>query len=375
MASVRNSGDSKNVVIRTFAELAQVVDELDASDIYLTPGQPVHLLVRKQLTPVGPELSKRFFDDIMSEAYGGTGLYSILGRREEVDFSATFKGEKVIRFRVNVALADGTPFAVFRRLKDIEHRPEDLGIPQSFTQLFDYPYGLILVIGPTGSGKSTTLATSLAEHLTRKKKVVVTIEDPIEYMIPKGIGLVFQREVGRDTISFAQGVRAAMRERPNIILVGEVRDTDTTLAALAAAETGHLVLGTLHAKDVSVVAERLAGMFPPAEAQAVRMRVAETLVGVFAQQLVKGKDGKLNLTYELIDVGRAPYTVRQAYERGKRPVIRNYLEQSRTRLVDSVLELIKAGRITPKAGFSVANDISEFQAEFEKHGYIRRSSG
>lgn len=349
--------------VTCFRELSEVAEELSASDLFVTERSPVFALVKKELTPVSRPLTKRDLETILVEAFGHQGVFAPLARAEECDFTA-FEPSTGVRFRVNVALSFGKPFAVFRRLSEINRSPQELGVPEPFVSIAEnYGYGLVLVIGPTGSGKSTTLASVLAELLRKHAKTVVTIEDPIEYLIPSGRGIVFQREVGRDTKSFTSGLRAAMRERPNVILVGEIRDRDTALASLAAAETGHLVFATLHAKDVAVVSERICGFFSPDEAREVRFRLSEVLVGVLAQTLVRGRNGKVFLATEFLEVtgDLRPLILRQ-----DRRSIREILKERKTRLADGLKRLVLEGLITEEQARGVANDLEEIDEVFRE---------
>ena len=208
----------------------------------------------------------------------------------EVDFS--FELPNVARFRVNAFTSNRGPAAVFRTIPSTVLTLEDLRAPRIFQKIADNPRGLVLVTGPTGSGKSTTLAAMINYINETQPAHILTIEDPIEFVHQSKKCLVNQRELGEDTLSFANALRSALREDPDIILVGEMRDPETIGLALTAAETGHLVFGTLHTTSAAKTIDRIIDVFPAAEKEMVRSMLSESLRAVIAQTLLKTKDGK-----------------------------------------------------------------------------------
>jgi twitching motility protein PilT len=210
-------------------------------------------------------------------------------RKNEADLAYGVKG--LARFRVNVFRQRGSVSIVFRLVRIGSPSMEELGLPSVVRQLADEPRGLVLVTGPTGSGKTTTLA-AVIDHINSSRAChVVTIEDPIEVIHPDQVAAVNQREVGVDTDSFVTAMRSAMRQDPDVILIGEMRDTETVMAALAAAETGHLVLSTLHTIDAAETINRIVDFFPPFQQQQVRVTLAGALRGILCQRLVPRKGG------------------------------------------------------------------------------------
>ncbi|WP_129337515.1 type IV pilus twitching motility protein PilT [Cellulomonas endophytica] len=210
-------------------------------------------------------------------------------RTHEADFAYSLPG--VGRFRVNAYQARGTDGLVFRRVAVGAQSLSELGLPEVVGGLALEPRGLVLVTGPTGSGKTTTLASMVDLVNTLREVVIVTIEDPIEVLHADKKAIVSQREVRQDTANVTVALRAAMRQDPDVILIGEMRDTETVRAALQAAETGHLVLSTLHTIDAAETVNRIVDFFPPHEQQQVRVALAQTLRGIVSQRLVPRADG------------------------------------------------------------------------------------
>lgn len=203
----------------------------------------------------------------------------------ELDFSYGIKG--LGRFRVNFYKDKGSYAAAFRTISDKAPTLEDMGMPPIVTTIAERPRGLVLVTGPTGSGKSTTLA-AMIDYINRTRaEHILTIEDPIEFVHTSKMSVIHQRELGQDTRSFANALKSALREDPDIILVGEMRDHETIALALTAAETGHLVFGTLHTSSASQTIDRIIDVFPQGQQQQIRVQLANSLVAVFAQTLIQ----------------------------------------------------------------------------------------
>ena len=264
--------------------------DLGASDLHISAGNPPLYRMRGEL--VRTELPRMLPRDIQES------LYAMLSQKQreifesewELDFSYSVPG--VARFRVNVYRQRDSMGAAFR-LIPFQIRPlEELGIPQSVKQFSDLPRGLVLVTGPTGSGKSTTLAGLIDIINSEKASHIMSVEDPIEFLHSHKKSAVHQREVGGDTQSFANALRHVLRQDPDVILVGEMRDLETIQMALTAAETGHLVFATLHTNTAPSSVDRIIDVFPPHQQQQIRVQLASTLRGVVTQTLVPTKDGK-----------------------------------------------------------------------------------
>ena len=260
-----------------------------ASDLHLSAGVPPMIRVDGDMKRINmPALSHKEVHSM---------VYDIMNDKQrkayeeffETDFS--FEIPKLARFRVNAFNQNRGAGAVFRTVPSEVLTLEDLGAPRVFKELIEQPQGLILVTGPTGSGKSTTLA-AMVNHLNEHEYGhVLTVEDPIEFVHESKKCLINQREVGPHTLSFANALRSALREDPDAILVGEMRDLETIRLALTAAETGHLVFGTLHTSSAAKTVDRVVDVFPAAEKEMVRAMLSESLVAVISQTLCKLKDG------------------------------------------------------------------------------------
>jgi len=276
----------------------------DLSDIILTPGKPIQVEVHGQLTDarISPDLGNLvpFQVEAMAMAMMGRNLrlYRDQVRTGSCDLSYELPGQS--RFRVNVFGQKGSLAVVMRKLSMHVPSLEDLALPQIFEDMAREKYGLILVTGGTGTGKSTSLAALINEINARESKHIVTLEDPVEFMHPHKKGVINQREMGRDFNSFASGLRAALRQAPKVILVGEIRDRETVGIALEAAETGHLVLGTLHTSDAGQTVNRIVAMFELSEEQLIRSRLADSLKYVVSQRLLPRTDGGRVAAFEIL---------------------------------------------------------------------------
>ncbi|EYB67396.1 twitching motility protein [Deinococcus phoenicis] len=248
-------------------------------------------------------------------------MYSMMNERQqrifeekrELDFSFAL-GEKA-RFRVNAFMQRSFVGGVLRLIPTQIRSAQEMGLPQNITDIASSPRGLVLVTGPTGSGKSTTLAAMIDHINTTRKLHIVTIEDPIEFMHTHKQSIVNQREVGSDTMTFNDALRAALRQAPDVILVGEMRDYETIKAAVTAAETGHLVMGTLHTNSAPESIDRIVDVFPEEQQEQIRVQLANNLVAVMTQQLLPRADGPGRvLAYELLIANPA---VRSLIREGK----------------------------------------------------------
>ncbi len=270
-------------------ELLSLTKDQAASDLHLSSGNPPMLRVDGELRPIDP-------DHLTGDAIESM-VYQVMteGQRvhfeseSEVDFSFEFDAET--RFRVNLFTNRQGAAVVFRLIPSDVLSLEDLGATRVVRRMAELDMGLVLVTGPTGSGKSTTLAAMIDHINSTAKRHILTIEDPIEFVHTPKMSLINQREVGRDTKSFARALRSAVREDPDVILVGEMRDHETISLALTAAETGHLVMGTLHSSSAAKTVGRIIDVFTTGDKPMVRTMLAGSLQGVIAQGLLKRKDG------------------------------------------------------------------------------------
>src|SRR5215212_1662491 len=270
--------------------LLEQVTTQGASDLHLTADSPPVIRVRGQLEPI------EGFDPLSAEQTRDL-LYRMLSTEQQkqleikrqLDFSHAVPG--LARFRVNVYFQKESVGAAFRMIPDELKTLEELGIPPTLHQLAEKPRGIVLVTGPTGSGKSTTLAALIDEINRNRAEHILTIEDPIEFLHRHKRCIVNQREIGPDATTFAHALRAALRQDPDVILVGEMRDLETISTALTAAETGHLVFGTLHTQSAPSTIDRVIDVFPAAQQEQVRTQLAAALQGVVTQTLLPTADG------------------------------------------------------------------------------------
>ncbi|NLL94068.1 MAG: type IV pilus twitching motility protein PilT [Clostridiales bacterium] len=309
----------------TVEEILTVAKELKASDVHIAVGIPPKVRVHGELMNMNyPMLTKDDSDSIIKSVMN-TRQMEILEEKGEVDFSLSIP--KVGRFRVNVFRQRGTLSAALRLVNTIIPRPEDLGVPPSVVNLFKKKRGLVLVTGPTGSGKSTTLASIINVINENLPAHVITLEDPIEYLHSHKMATVNQREIGMDSLSYKNALRAALREDPDVVLVGEMRDLETISIAITAAETGHLVFSTLHTIGAAATIDRIIDVFPPHQQQQIRIQLAMVLEAVVSQQLIATADGKSRVAaFEVLH---------------STPAIKNLIRENKTFQIASTMQTNK----------------------------------
>ena len=303
--------------------LLRLAMERRASDLILTVGLPPMLRLHGEWRPtefetMTPTTTRRLMYSMMDEK-----KQRIFEETRELDFSFSLSGQG--RFRVNTFFQRGSVGGVLRTISEDILSFEDMGIPKHVGDVARQPRGLVLVTGPTGSGKSTTLATMIDLINREYPKHIVTIEDPIEFYHPHKKCIVNQREIGEDTQNFAKALRSVLRQAPDVILVGEMRDHETIGAAVTAAETGHLVMGTLHTNSAPEAVDRIIDVFPEAQQEQVRVQLANNLVAILTQQLVPraSGDGRV-LAYEFMLAT---------------PAVRNLIREGKTHQILSQIQM------------------------------------
>jgi len=265
-------------------EILQLVQDRSASDLHLKAGQPPVIrvsgkLLRSQLPTLSPH-------DVERLVFGILTPDQLSNLQSNYELDASFGIDGVGRFRINVFKERGNYAAAFRVVPSIIPSLDDLALPNICKEITQKPRGLVLITGPTGSGKSTTLASMIDWINENRSEHILTIEDPIEFLHSSKRSVVSQRELGADTRSFSNALRSALREDPDVILVGEMRDLETIHLALTAAETGHLVFGTVHTSSAPQTIDRIIDAFPPAQQQQIRIMLSNGLVGIVSQTLL-----------------------------------------------------------------------------------------
>ena len=325
-----------------------------ASDIHVNCGLPVKIRVDGELISYDEHVMthddcERFAAELAGEAYAE------LGECGEIDLAGSPNGQRV---RINLYRQQGHTSAAVRLLSDTIPELSELGLPEIVGSFADYKRGIVLVTGETGSGKTTTLAALLDSINHSKRKHIITLEDPIEYIYEPDKCAISQREIGQDTESYDSGMKAILREDPDVILVGEMRSLDTIETALTAAETGHLVFSTLHTNSAADAVDRIVSVFPGERQQQIRMQLSMTLKAVLSQQLLprNEKPGRVPAC-EVMIVNSA---IKNLIREGKTPQINNSIQTSESeggQLMDNaLLKLFKNGDISRDTVFSACQD-------------------
>ena len=341
------------------AEVLAFAVKNNASDLHLSSGLP-------PLIRIDGDIKRINVDPLDSHAVHSM-IYDIMKdqqRKEfeeflETDFSFELPG--IARFRVNAFNQQRGPSAVFRNIPTKIITLQDLGAPAAMTQLAMKPRGLVLVTGPTGSGKSTTLAAMLDYINENHRSHILTIEDPIEFLHVSKNCVVNQRELGPHTLSFANALRSALREDPDVVLVGEMRDQETIRLALTAAETGHLVLSTLHTSSAAKTIDRIIDVFPGGEKDMVRTMLSESIQGVISQTLLKKVGGGRVAAWEvMLGTPAIRNLIREAKVPQMYSVLQTGQDSNMQTMDQSLLDLVKRRQILPETAKIMAVDKSKF---------------
>jgi len=343
-------------------DIIQRAVHMDASDIHITSGARPAVRVDGKISYLNdfpvltPDMTQRLAYSVMSERHRKT-----LEEKGQVDFS--FGVKDIGRFRANVFYQRGSVASAFRRLPYRIRPVKELGLSEKVLDLCHRKMGLILVTGPTGSGKSTTLAAMINYINENFPHHIITIEDPIEYIFHHKQSIVNQREIEQDVYSFADALRAALREDPDVILVGEMRDRETVETALRAAETGHLVFGTLHTNTAISTITRIVDIFPAEQQDQIRVQLSFTLQGIISQRLLPKVGGGRALAYELLIPNAG---IRNLIRENKLQQIYSLmqsgqLESGMQTMNQSLYRLYKAGLITVDEAMRTSPDIKELE--------------
>lgn len=328
------------------SEILAFANEKGASDLHISSGEPPIVRIDGDIQKVDmPSLPK---DEVHSMLYDilNDQQRRIFEERKEIDFALDVKG--IARYRVNAFYQSRGEAIVFRTIPIKIMSLEELGLPMILAELTEKTKGLVLVTGPTGSGKSTTLAAMMDFINQNEKAHILTIEDPIEFVYEPKLSLINQRELGTNTHGFANALRSALREDPDVILVGEMRDLETISLAMTAAETGHLVFGTLHTSSAAKTVDRVIDVFPPEQQGQIRVMFAESILAVVTQNLLKRKDGKGRVAALEIMIGTP--AIRNLIREGKVAQIPGMMQTGKKfgmQTMDATLvELFKQGEVS-----------------------------
>ena len=337
----------------TVDELVAKAKRDGASDIHLICGLPPKYRLDGELQDMDPTpLTARDCEEVARFLAGDA--YREMEEIGELDLAGTWGGN---RCRVHLFRQQGQPSLALRLLRETIPQLETLGLPPAALDLTSLHKGIVLVTGETGSGKSTTLASMLDRINHTRRAHIVTLEDPVEYLYKPDLCAINQREIGRDTRSFSDGLRASLREDPNVILIGEMRDRDTIETAITAAETGHLVFGTLHTGSASDAVDRIVQVFPEGMQTQIRLQLSMVLQAVVTQQLVQKKGGGRVLACELMLVTDA---IRNLIRSGNTPQIANAIATSAAiggmTMDQALVRLYRAGQITRDTALHYAHE-------------------
>jgi twitching motility protein PilT len=355
----------ENSIPRIEKYLEEVIRR-DSSDLHLQVGLPAMLRIDGKLTPVEDKtsLSEKDIEQLVGTLLDNEQKVK-LEKTRELDFSFAF-GD-LARFRVNAFHEKGNLAAALRLIPTKIRTVDELGLPQVISQFTQLRKGLVLMTGPTGSGKSTTQAAMIDLINTNRSEHIITIEDPIEYQHHHKKSIIVQREVQFDTLTFSAALRSALREDPDVVLIGEMRDLETIATAITVAETGHLVLATLHTNSAAQSIDRMIDVFPPHQQQQIRIQLSNVLAGIVSQRLIPMVGGGRIAAAEVLVVT---------------PAVRNIIREAKSHQIDAVIQtgaefgmqsmdrvlvgLINEGKVTYEEAKSYAVDPAEFERLMRK---------
>jgi twitching motility protein PilT len=342
-----------------------MLKEQEASDLHLSSGAPPIFRIHGEMVP---QNMKPLISDNLKAL-----LFEILTEKQQAEFEEkhdldfAYAIPSVARFRGNLLMQHRGIAAVFRIIPSTILSADELKLPEGIRRMTSFTKGLVLVTGPTGSGKSTTLAAMIDLINSTRAEHIITLEDPLEFIHPIKKALINQRQVGEHTMSFASALRAALREDPDIIMVGEMRDLETISLAMSAAETGHLVFGTLHTNTAAKTIDRIIDVFPKDAQSQVRVMLSESLKGVVCQQLLKKADGKGRVAAHEIMIGTP--AIGNLIREGKTVMITSIIQTAKKegmQLLDqNLMDLLKTRQINPEEAYRYAVDKKSFDQSLQ----------
>lgn len=357
-------------------ELLKLMVEKKGTDLHLKAGLPPMVRISGDIEPLldGEKLTSEKIRELVSK-FAGCEEEKIR-ENKEFDFAVELPG--IARFRGALFFQKGNYGVVFRTIPTRIPTVDDLKLPAVLKEIASYEQGLVLVTGPTGSGKSTTMAAIINHINETSKKNIITIEDPIEFVHTDNKSIINQREIGMDTNTFSTALKSALRQDPDVILVGEMRDPETILTAITAAETGHLVISTLHTNDTKQTIDRVIDSFPSEQQTPVRFQLSLFLIAVVAQRLVKRKDG--NGMAAAIEIMINTPFIRSLIAEGKTGQISKAIEDSASfyktqSFNQSLLSLYKAGAITAEEALATSNNPSDLKIQIQSADFEKKTGG
>ena len=344
--------------MHTLKNLLELMNEKNASDLHLSIGSPPRIRINGKLNPLDEnKLDADQIKKLLKEYLSDEQLKKV-SNGNEFDFTIGIPG--LSRYRVNAFKQRGSIVATFRRLPFEVPNIQNLGFSDTILQLTEKRQGLILITGGTGSGKSTTLATMVQKISSELEGHIITIEDPIEYLYPHSKALINQREIGIDSPSFSDALKSALRQDPDLVVIGELRDPESMATALTIAETGHLVLATLHTNNAAGTITRLVDVFPAEKQEIIRMNLSMSLVAIISQQLIPNIENGRSLALEILV--NTP-SIKALIRENNIHQIDNYIlsgaKDGMIRMDDSILALFNENLITKENSLSYAHNPSE----------------
>jgi len=351
-----------------FEKVIAYAAEQGCSDVHITPELPIYIRKNTLMQAVGEPVYAQQVQELLSNIMPDEAKAELQQKRQ-TDFM--YRTPSGIRLRGNAFFQDKGMAVCFRVIKSEIMPVEELNFPEfMLDKVRSLKQGLVLIVGPTGQGKSTTLASFLRHRAENQTEHILTIEDPIEYILPSGQSIVQQREVGRDVHSFQDGIKAALREDPDVIMVGEMRDRETIESTLTLAETGHTVFATLHTSSGTQTISRIIDVFPGDEQEQIRSQLASTLTMVIAQRLLPKADGSgLALAYEILVNN---YAIQNYIRQNKIFQIPNAFQSDDTgqmiQLEQSIAGLVLNGVVTPEVGYEYARRPEQLRAILQANG-------
>ncbi len=340
---------------KLFEELVETLIREDGSDLHLSAGRYPAVRINGELTFLmsRAELTQKDLDGILKAVLSDL-QYERFIKEQGIDFS--FEHKETIRLRGNAFIQQGKFVAVFRLIPKVKTLAE-LNLPASLAEFAKKRQGFFLVVGPVGQGKSATMASMVSLINEERQAHILTIEDPIEYVYDQKKSIIDQREIGIDTPDFGDALKSAFRQDVNVILIGEMRNTETIGTAVTAAETGHLVLSTLHTNTASQTIDRIIDSFPPGQQDQIRIQLASSLIGVFSQRLIPRISGGRIPAYELmINNNAIANLIRERRTHEIDTVIETGFEQGMIDMNRSLIELVRAGEITVENAFAYSTN-------------------